>query len=191
MFTEGVYYRLGSKTLVFSLLRFIPLVVIGILALIFLSYAPQGVARILGTENSSSILPLIVTITEYITLYGSIAFTALCTLLIGSTCVEHATHEFMLDRYALRIRSGFLSRHEITIPYDQIQNVNMNESILGRMFGISELIVLTAGNEDDGEESSGTFSSIDRTLAVSLQDELLKRSSVQEVRQAESVHRHE
>lgn len=187
MFTEGVYYRLGTKTLIFSLLRLVPLIVFGIAAIIILSYAPSGVSQVLGAVNSSSILPFVETIVHYGTFYGSLLLVLLVIILILNACIDYVTKEFMLDRYALRIRSGFLSRQEITIPYDQIQNVNMNESIIGRIFGVSELIVLTAGNEDDGEESSGTFSTIDRSWAVTLQDELLKRSSIQEVRPADSV----
>jgi uncharacterized membrane protein YdbT with pleckstrin-like domain len=184
MFTEGVYYRFGSKTFTATLLGFLPFCIVGIIGLILFSYLPQGVTAILGVTRSMPLLPTVEKIAHFIDLYGSIVLALIFLGLLIDAWLDYSSREFMLDHYALRVRTGFLSRREVAIPYDQIQNVNLNESVAGRMYGVSELLVLTAGHEDQGEESSGIFKTIDRSLALSLQDELLKRSSVQEIRTA-------
>ena len=94
----------------------------------------------------------------------------------------YSSHVFMLDDYALHIRSGILNRNEVAIPYRQIQDVSLDESYIERMFGVSELNIMTAGHEDNKrDKSSAEFPLIGKVLAVALQEELSKRSSVQQV----------
>ncbi len=90
----------------------------------------------------------------------------------------------MLDTDALKIRRGILSKEEIAIPYRQIQDVDVDQSISDRIWGVARLAILTAGQEKTGEgndESEGIFPAIDRVLAESLQTELLKRADIEKV----------
>jgi uncharacterized membrane protein YdbT with pleckstrin-like domain len=63
--------------------------------------------------------------------------------------------------------------------------VDIERNISYRMFGVSRIVILTAGNEEEkksGEdESEGILPAIDKDLAEWLQAELLKRANVQKV----------
>ena len=54
----------------------------------------------------------------------------------------------MLDTDALKIKRGILSKEEIAIPYRQIQDVDIEQSISDRMWGVARLAILTAGHEE-------------------------------------------
>ena len=84
---------------------------------------------------------------------------------------------------SFKIKRGVLSKTENAIPYRQIQNVDIERSLMFQMLGLSRLIILTAGHEDEsikGEnESEGVIPAIDQKLAEWLQTELLKKADVQ------------
>jgi uncharacterized membrane protein YdbT with pleckstrin-like domain len=119
---------------------------------------------------------------------------ALITLIISaflfaiSLTVAWLTYKnyiFMLAEDSFKIKRGFLSKTENAIPYRQIQNVDIERSIIFQMFGLSRLVILTAGHEDetlkDHDEAEGIIPAIDQKLAEFLQTELLKRSDVQKI----------
>jgi uncharacterized membrane protein YdbT with pleckstrin-like domain len=117
-------------------------------------------------------------------LFG-IAFLVLTLYIVGSVIEAwyvYSSHVFMLDEYALHIRFGILNRNEVAIPYRQIQDVTIDENYIERLFAVTELSVMTAGREETKKEkASAEFPLIDRALAMALQEELSKRSSVQQV----------
>jgi uncharacterized membrane protein YdbT with pleckstrin-like domain len=85
----------------------------------------------------------------------------------------------------LKIRRGILSKEETAIPYRQIQDVDIEQNISERIWGVARLAILTAGHEEakegDEDTSAGILPAIDRALAESLQTELLKRADVEKV----------
>ncbi len=86
---------------------------------------------------------------------------------------------------SFKIKRGVMSKTENAIPYRQIQNVDIERSFTFQMLGLSRLIILTAGHEDEndkeGDEAEGVIPAIDQALAVWLQTELLKRADIQKV----------
>ncbi|MEI6057469.1 MAG: PH domain-containing protein [bacterium] len=163
MFTQGVYYKFGRNVFVISLIRRLLAVLLIAIALIFIQvFAPIG------------------SIVGYIFL--GIFLYAVATVV--SAWYDYVYHQFKLDEYALVIRSGVMNQREVAIPYRQIQNVDMNTNYLEDIFGVSELFILTSGSEDRGtegkkEETSAVFPLISHVYAVELQQELMKRASVQ------------
>jgi uncharacterized membrane protein YdbT with pleckstrin-like domain len=86
---------------------------------------------------------------------------------------------------SLKIKRGILSKTENAIPYRQIQNVDIERSFMFQMLGLSRLIILTAGHEDENvkgtDEAEGVIPAVDQKIASWLQTELLKRADVQKV----------
>ena len=99
------------------------------------------------------------------------------------TYLTYANYLFMLDDDALKIRRGILSKEETAIPYRQIQDVDIEQSMSDRIWGVARLAILTAGHEEPKEgqsdNSEGVLPAIDRALAESLQTELLHRADIQ------------
>ena len=99
--------------------------------------------------------------------------------------IIYANYKFFLDTDSLKIKRGVFDKEEIAIPYRQIQNVDIERNLTYQMMGMSSLIILTAGHEDepkqDNDETEGILPAIDKDEAEQLQQELLKRTDVQKV----------
>jgi len=93
-------------------------------------------------------------------------------------------YKFFLGEDSLKIKRGILDKEEIAIPYRQIQDVDIERDLMFQMMGLSRLIILTAGHEDEKpseDESEGVLPGMDKDLAEWLQGQLLKRANVQKV----------
>jgi putative membrane protein len=98
----------------------------------------------------------------------------------------YSTFKFSLGADSLKIKKGILNKEEIAIPYRQIQDVDLKRDLSFQMLGLSRIIILTAGHEDEktaagDEDSEGILPALDKDLAEWLQAELLKRTNVQKV----------
>ena len=176
MFTKGVYYKFGPKVFYLSLVRDGFIFFLGMIGVLIVSGAVG-----FGTPMGINLL-----------LIGTILFLLYAVGAILLAKYQYACHQFMLDDYALHIRTGIINRSEMSIPYRQIQDVNIEESYIQRSFGVVSLSVLTAGREDSAyskvgeagvpeEESSGLFELIERAYADELQKILMRSSNVQQV----------
>lgn len=78
-----------------------------------------------------------------------------------------------------------MSKKEVSIPYRQIQNINIEQTFSHKMMRVSKLIILTAGsdNADKVGESEGVFEIIDSELALKIREELLKRTNTQIIKE--------
>ncbi len=101
----------------------------------------------------------------------------------------YTNYRFALGENSLKIKRGIIGKEEMAIPYRQIQDVDINRDLSFRVWGLSKLIILTAGREDvgaerrgsEGDESEGYLPALDKDLAEWLQHELLSRANVQKV----------
>ncbi len=73
---------------------------------------------------------------------------------------------------------------ETSIPYRQIQNIDIQRDLAYQAFNLSRLVILTAGHDDEkpgDDQSEGILPALDKDLAEWLQTELLTRANVQKV----------
>jgi uncharacterized membrane protein YdbT with pleckstrin-like domain len=169
------YQKLGNRTLWLMLSeQMLPSIFIFIAAILLLVLQGNGVFRTTPIAAWSS----------YIVLGAWALFVLVFIITFLAAYLTYVNYLFMLDTDALKIRRGILSKEEIAIPYRQIQDVDVDQSISDRIWGVARLAILTAGQEKTGEgndESEGIFPAIDRVLAESLQTELLKRADIEKV----------
>jgi len=97
--------------------------------------------------------------------------------------LSYKNYTFALEVDALRVARGIFGKEEITIPYRQIQDVDIERPLFFRLFGVSRLVILTAGREaqEKTDESEGILPAIDKDLAEYLRGALTKRADVEEV----------
>lgn len=120
--------------------------------------------------------------------------TFILALLIGVVSfafawLTYVNYVFSMAENSFKIKRGILNKIENAIPYRQIQNVDIERSLLFQMLGLSRLIILTAGHEDQSpkgvsfgsNEAEGIISAIDQKLGEWLQTELLKKADIQKV----------
>jgi uncharacterized membrane protein YdbT with pleckstrin-like domain len=168
----GVYNRLGAKTYVLFLCQALAVpIIFGIVAsgiALMRSYVPADYSSLarLAILGLSALFAVGIIIAAFI------------------SWVVYVNHGFMLTDDALKIKRGLLTKIENSIPYRQIQSIDVERTLGHQMLGLSRLIIITAGHDiptTERNESIGVLPVIDKGIAVTLQDELLKRTDVQKV----------
>jgi len=103
--------------------------------------------------------------------------------------IQYIAYEFALDEHALKIRRGILNIQIEAVPYRHMQNVDIERSILYRVFSLSRIIILTAGTEDplSDNESEAIIPGIEKHIAHDLQQELLRRANIEKVLQVNRI----
>jgi len=98
--------------------------------------------------------------------------------------LRYDTTWYVISPRSLRIRRGIWVIHETTITFENIQNVEVRQGPLERHFGISNLIVHTAGGGGGGEgksaASGGAHIGILQGIgdAQSLRDLIMERAAL-------------
>ncbi len=173
--------RLGVRTLVYSCLSS---VLFGIVFIIIASILPKISQGVISSLNLNLDAVQISLINRLGNIIVAIAFLFGFFLILFGTIINflrYISTTYELSENAFMSSHGLIGKNKILIPYKQIQAVNLNQSVIFRIFGISNLSVLSAGNENGGEKADEIFKIIDVSIAKYLQDELMKKSNIQEV----------
>ena len=171
------YQTLGKKVFWLFFLQISPiafiLLLISIILFIF-SFQPFLANTLLGNMQKYALwATLIVFLLSLLIIAVSLAFAWL----------TYINYTFSMAEDSFKIKRGILNKTENAIPYRQIQNVDIERGLMFQLLGLSRLIILTAGHEDESpkgsDEAEGIIPAIDQKLASWLQTELLKRADVQ------------
>jgi len=105
-----------------------------------------------------------------------------------ASCFVWAKLTFHFYRYELldsrfRKESGVIYKKYVTIPYDRIQNVDINRGILARILGLSDFNIQTAGASAIvsrygvmGGGAEGRLPAVSMAVGEQLRDELIQRT---------------
>jgi len=141
----------------------------------------------LATIQQVPSLPSYVTMAAWIGL-GLFAVVLAITLFIA--WLVYSTYKFCLGDDSLKIKRGILNKEEVAIPYRQIQDVDLKRDLSFQMMGLSRIVIITAGHEEDekpgDDDTEGILPALDKDLAEWMQAELLKRANVQKVSEESS-----
>jgi len=92
-------------------------------------------------------------------------------------------YRYELKDIGFRKESGVIIKKYVTIPYDRIQNVDINRGILDRLLGLSDLRIQTAGASATvsrygvmGGGAEGRLPGVSVEIAEQLRDELVQRA---------------
>lgn len=77
------------------------------------------------------------------------------------------SYTYDLSEQELKIRYGVLSRREFLVPLQRIQNVRLDQDFISRRFGLAQLTIQTAG-ENNKAVIPGLFFSKAQTLRAML-----------------------
>lgn len=69
--------------------------------------------------------------------------------------LRYDTTWYVMSSRSMRIRRGIWTIHETTITYEKIQNVDVRQGPIERMYGISTLVVRTAGGGGGSSSEHG------------------------------------
>ena len=84
------------------------------------------------------------------------------------------------------IKRGVINKDEISIPYRQIANVDVEQTFVHQLLGVARVAILTAGREDKNGDTNEDFSEgalpvIGKDKAEEMRDILIKRANVEKV----------
>ncbi|ASR51959.1 PH domain-containing protein [Blastomonas fulva] len=144
--------RLHPLTLLLNLSRQLPQAIIGLIAL-----------RLSGPDEIRGWVALI-------------AFFAIVAM-FGTEFWKWWRFSYRLGEEELRIASGIISRNVRSIPYERIQDVNLEQGLLARMLGMAK-VRLETGSSGSGDE--GVLDSVDLAEASRLRDVIRLRKAAQE-----------
>jgi len=176
---EEVYHTMGRKTFWIFFLERVHAAAILLLLTIAL-FVLEGQSFLVSTAVGD--------LTKYVALAAWIALALFLAALAVTFLVAwliYTSYKFCLGADSLKIKKGILNKEEVAIPYRQIQDVDIDRDLSFQMMGLSRIVILTAGHDDDGkpgdDESEGALPALDKDLAEWMQAELLKRANVQKV----------
>ncbi len=179
------YCYLGHSTLYYLLLKYgFPAIILFLVELILLAAAAGGnvlppfsewVSSSAGFAEAvhvaAGVIPLVIFATvvfAFVMAYG-----------------WYWSFRYKLEDNDLSFEQGLISRQEISIPFRQIQNADIEQSILYRIFGLADLVILNSGHEDPQSatknESEIIMPALNIQEARRLQEYLLDRANVQKV----------
>lgn len=101
----------------------------------------------------------------------------LLVLLIGTFTVAwivSRSYKFELRDDAFQKEYGILFKRYVSIPYEQIQNVDITRTLIERLLGLSHLMIQTAGSEQLSAE--GELPGVSKAEANRLCAELVRRA---------------
>lgn len=187
MIVVGQPQHLGKRTLMLLLSRKTTIaLVILVVALVLVALIPSlslGIAGItsLGGSISQSTVSTIsggLTFLNTLLFLGGIIF-FLLGLIIG--LIQYRNYIFVLDEFSLKMRRGIFSQREISLPYRQIQDIDLVRTVTHRLFGVSRLVMITGGHEEeaDHDPTDTIFDPIDADLAEEVRAFLERRIGVQ------------
>ena len=99
--------------------------------------------------------------------------------------IEYRNYTFTLDEFDLRMNRGILNKKILSVPYRQIQDLNIERTILMRILGLSSLVIQSAGHEDNVEHgmSEVILQPIEKDIAEDVLVQLQREIGVQVVEQ--------
>ena len=97
-------------------------------------------------KTSSVLFPLLV-IGAYFNplIFGSLIIVAV-SVLVFIAVLAYKNYIYEVTEDGLIIKFGIVHHKTITVPYDQVQNVNIERSLFDRMLGLARVSIETAGS---------------------------------------------
>ncbi|MBU2564447.1 PH domain-containing protein [Patescibacteria group bacterium] len=163
--------KLDPKAVWIFFFRYIPVSIALCYPIVFAAFSFNQVLRLNGsfgrTIGTSLIMIILVVVLDYLIAKLSYKF-----------------WQYQLTEDAYRAEMGIIFKKYVSIPYERIQNVDINRGILARILGLSDLQIQTAGYSGgyrrgflgSAFHSEGRLPGLNTKEAEQLRDELIKRA---------------
>lgn len=123
--------------------------------------------------KTSILLPLLLVGLVFIPAIFSILLVGYMVILYLIAGGIYQSFRYEIDKNGFKKEYGIIHKQQVSIPYGQIQNVNINRSLVDRILGLSKISIETAGNVSSEPKgiTGGTASSAEGYLpGVALSD---------------------
>jgi len=97
--------------------------------------------------------------------------------------LEYNNFTFNFGEFDLHLSRGIIDRKETSVPYRQIQDVNIERNLDHQLMGLSKIVITTAGHEETEEKgmSEIVLDPLDKSVAEEIRTLLERKIGVQVV----------
>lgn len=92
--------------------------------------------------------------------------------------LSYNSYRYELTDKEFRKEFGIIRKRYVSIPYDQIQNVDIHRGITDRLLGLSELHIQTAGQSDSINAAEGILPGLSKEEAEAIRNELVHQAHI-------------
>src|SRR3989338_6876289 len=121
----------------------------------------------LGLAGSSSILPIVL-----LSIFGYFLFVIIVSEIYAQMSYNRWFYEFTDE--GLRLERGIIWKRYSNVPYERIQNVDIQRGIIARLFGFSSVMIQTAGYSAQ-PYAEGYIPAVDMRLAEEMRTFVMKK----------------
>ena len=103
--------------------------------------------------------------------------------------LDYKNYTFRFEEFDLIVKRGILNKEETSVPYRQMQDVDLEQNLMYQLFGVCRVVMMTAGHEDSGmnDDTETVLEPIDKTLGEEIRKLLQSRIGVQVVESEKQV----
>lgn len=185
--------RLGKAAFVLLLIRkLVPGIIILLIAFVIL-LARSGVVDLVilamkvGGPVSTATMRAISGGASYVVELAFIFAGVSIVMSVVTARVEYRNYTFTFEEFGLRLKRGLFRLTELTIPYRQMQDVDIERGFFHQMTKTARLVINSAGHEEPGsrfvpaEETNIVLDPIDKDSAEEIRLMLQRKIGVQVV----------
>lgn len=185
--------RLGRKAYALMVVQgLVPTVIIAIVAAVLLAVS-RGVSDLIfvvfklagsGTPAMSASIDHGV---RYVVFLAFILAGVSLVMSFMTSRLRYRKYTFTFEEFGLRLRRGTMRMTELTIPYRQMQDVEVERGFLHQLTGTARIVINSAGHEEPAarfrpaEETNIILDPVDRTAAEEIRLMLQRKIGVQVV----------
>lgn len=179
--------HLDSRSVIIFFLRdkIGPLLVLAILSawILVLALGSYNLPILEGTtpQNGTFVSSLTDTglVLAILTFLSTIVLPAFLILSFIWAWLQYFNYRYELTETSFNKEYGIVHKRYVSIPYEQVQNVDVIRTLADRLVGLSELQVQTAGMSEGGKSTSaeGILPGLSKYEAENLRNELVHRAS--------------
>ncbi|MFA5746954.1 MAG: PH domain-containing protein [Candidatus Paceibacterota bacterium] len=168
------YQQFGKKTFFIFTLKRSP----AILCILFFLAVLSAVPRFLPdpySEILAAYIPAIIPI-------GLIAAIGVFLIISSMAWLEYTHYGILIGENNFKVKKGVLNVMEIGTPYRYVKEVRIQRTLSDQVIGVSSVVIEVLGEEDEQsvpDESEIILPSIDKDVAIQIQDSILRRSEIE------------
>lgn len=108
--------------------------------------------------KTSILIPLFIVGLYFDPLFSALGLVIYFFFSYFTAFVVYYSFYYWVDDHSFHKSSGIIHKQNVSIPYQQIQNVNINRSFTDRVLGLSRISIETAGNNAENGNGGATGS---------------------------------
>lgn len=127
--------------------------------------------------------------------YGLVGLLSVSILLILFSVLvswlEYHNYSFVFQEFDLIVKKGIFNREEISLPYRQMQDINIIRNLGHRLLGVSRLVIDSAGDEGSGQDgqSDAVLDPLEKEVAEEIRTFLDRQIGIQVVKDIKEADR--